>query len=130
MFGAVAIILSLLVSGQAVEDTAQAAAETWLESVDRGDYDGSWEESASLFRAAVSKEDWERTLGATRGPLGKLVARKLKSRTYRETLPGAPDGKYVILQYDTIFENKRSAVETVTPMLDGDTWRVSGYYIK
>ena len=29
------------------------------------------------------------------------------------------------------FENKASAVETVTPMLDTDgIWRISGYYIK
>jgi ribosomal protein S17E len=37
----------------------------------------------------------------------------------------------VIIQYDSSFENKKSAVETVTPMLDKDgKWRVSGYYIK
>lgn len=47
------------------------------------------------------------------------------------SLPGAPDGKYVVIQYDTSFENKKAAVETVTPMLDKDgKWRVSGYYIK
>jgi hypothetical protein len=68
---------------------------------------------------------------AVRAPLGKLVSRKLKSRQYAESLPGAPDGKYVVIQYDTVFENKKSAVETVTPMQDADgAWRVSGYYIK
>jgi len=42
-----------------------------------------------------------------------------------------PDGDYVIIQFDTSFENKKSAIETVTPMLDKDgVWRVSGYYIK
>jgi len=46
-------------------------------------------------------------------------------------MPGAPDGKYVIIQYDTVFENKASAVETVTPMVDPDgSWRVSGYFIR
>ena len=35
------------------------------------------------------------------------------------------------IQYDSVFENKDSAVETVTPMLDPDgTWRVSGYFIR
>jgi hypothetical protein len=52
------------------------------------------------------------------------------SSTYTETAPGAPDGEYVIILFDTSFENKKSAVETVTPMMDGGTWRVSGYYIK
>ena len=60
-----------------------------------------------------------------------MQTRKIKSTTYTKTLPGAPDGEYVVLRYDTSFENKNSAVETVTPMLDKDgKWRVSGYFIK
>ena len=65
------------------------------------------------------------------GPLGNLVSRKVKSREYTEKLPGAPDGKYVVIQYETVFEKKSSAIETVTPMVDPDgAWRVSGYFIR
>jgi ribosomal protein S17E len=40
-------------------------------------------------------------------------------------------GEYVVIQFETSFENKKTAVETVTPMMDKDgIWRVSGYYIK
>ncbi len=47
------------------------------------------------------------------------------------SLPGAPDGEYVVIQIQTSFENKKSAVETITPMLDKDgRWRVSGYQIR
>jgi len=36
-----------------------------------------------------------------------------------------------VIQYESVFANKKSAVETVTPMLEPDgTWHVSGYYIK
>lgn len=60
-----------------------------------------------------------------------MQSRKLKSATYTKTLPGAPDGEYVVIQYDSSFVNKKSAVETVTPMLDKDgKWRVSGYFIR
>ncbi|MDD5138124.1 MAG: DUF4019 domain-containing protein, partial [Candidatus Omnitrophica bacterium] len=46
------------------------------------------------------------------------------------TLPGAPDGEYVIVQFDTTFENKKSSVESVTMSLEADgRWRVSGYFI-
>jgi hypothetical protein len=46
-------------------------------------------------------------------------------------MPGAPDGEYVVVQYETEFERKASAVETITPERDkSGTWRVSGYYIK
>ena len=37
----------------------------------------------------------------------------------------------VLIQFDTGFENKRAAVETVTPMMDDDgIWRVAGYFIR
>ena len=70
-------------------------------------------------------------MAAFRQPLGKTTSRKLKSAKYTKTLPGAPDGEYVVIQYQTSFAKKKSAVETVTPMLDNDgKWKVSGYYIK
>jgi hypothetical protein len=70
-------------------------------------------------------------LKATRAPLGKVISRKVKSAVYKTSLPGAPDGKYVVIQYESSFEHKASAIETVTPMLGDDgQWRVSGYYIR
>ena len=99
--------------------------------VDAGDYEESWREAAALFRGAVSEEDWKKAIVGARQPLGKRLSRKVKSRTFQESLPGAPDGKYVVLEFDTSFENKKTAVETVTPMQDPDgAFRVSGYFIK
>jgi len=110
---------------------AEAASEAWLKFVDSGDYSQSWVEASSLFKAAVKEKDWERQVRAARQPLGALFSRKLKSAEYATKLPGAPDGQYVVIQYDSSFANQKSAVETVTPMLDKDgQWRVSGYYIK
>jgi len=116
---------------QKPEDAAQAAAESWLKLADNGTYEASWDQAAKLFKGAVTKEQWKLAVAGVRGPLGKLVSRKLKSREYMEKVPGGPDGKYVVIQYDTVFEKKASAVETVTPMVDPDgAWRVSGYFIR
>ncbi len=116
---------------QKAEAAAVSGADAWLAVVDQGRYSESWSAAASLFKRAVTKDDWAKAMATSREPLGKVVSRKLKSRQYAESLPGAPDGKYVVIQYDTVFENKRAAVETVTPMLDADgAWRVSGYYIR
>ena len=66
-----------------------------------------------------------------RPPLGQLRSRKVKSLEYTETLPGAPDGKYVVITNETEFEKKVSAIETITSMLDPDgSWRISGYFIR
>ena len=113
------------------EDLAQAAAESWLKIVDAGDYGTSWDETARLFQGAVTKEQWEQAATAWRAPLGKVVSRKLKSRKFSKTLPGAPDGQYVVIQYDSHFEKKAVAVENITPMRDPDgAWRVAGYFIR
>ena len=113
------------------EDLAQAAAESWLKLTDAGNAEASWDQAAKLFKGALTKEKWAQALAGVRPPLGKVISRKLSSRQYREKMPGAPDGKYVTIQYETAFENKASAVETITPMLDpDDVWRVSGYFIR
>jgi hypothetical protein len=113
------------------EDLAQTAAESWLKLTDAGNAAASWDAAAKLFQGAVTKEQWTQSLAAVRPPLGKTLSRKVTSRQYSEKVPGAPDGKYVIIQYETVFEKKASAVETITPMLDPDgAWRVSGYFIR
>jgi len=113
------------------EKTAVAAAEQWLSLVDARKYDQSWKEAAEYFKTAVSQDKWRQSLRAVRNPLGKLISRKVRTQVYKTSLPGAPDGEYVVIQFETSFENKKAAVETITPMLDKDgVWRVSGYYIK
>jgi hypothetical protein len=59
------------------------------------------------------------------------VTRKLDSAQYATQLPGAPEGQYVVMRFNTSFANKQSGVETVTFSLEQDgQWKASGYYIK
>jgi hypothetical protein len=118
-------------SQQKPEQLGQQSAESWLGLVDSGKYADSWDEASQLFKSAVTKDQWLDALGKARTPQGKVLSRKLKSATYTKTLPNAPDGEYVAIQYDTDFEHKAGATETIVPMLDKDgKWRVSGYFIK
>ncbi|MGA2069949.1 MAG: DUF4019 domain-containing protein [Sedimentisphaerales bacterium] len=115
----------------AAEQAAIDAAQKWLSLVDGGQYSESWEQAAGYFRNAISKDKWEQTIKAVRVPLGAQMSRVVASKQYTTSVPGAPDGQYVIIQFTTSFKNKASATETVTPMLDKDgSWRVSGYFIK
>jgi hypothetical protein len=110
---------------------AQKSAEQWLALVDEGSCAESWKTASAYFQTAVPQNQWEHTISAVRGPLGDMVSRQLKNARYTESLPDAPAGEYVVLQFDTSFVNKKEAVETVTPKLDPDgKWKVSGYYIK
>ena len=114
-----------------VEKSGIEAAQSWLDFIDSEKYTESWNEAAEYFKSVVTVEKWGKSIRAVRKPLGRVVSRELKSQKYTTSLPGAPDGDYVVIQYDTAFENKKSAVETITSMLDKDgKWRTSGYFIK
>ena len=136
----------ITVSAYGAEDTAQAtpsssivldtapamnAAAAWLAHLDAGRFAESWDESAATLREAVPKMQWETTLAAERGALGVAIVRKLRSATYTRTLAGVPEGEYVVIQYDTRFENRPQSLELVTPMREKDgAWRVAGYRIR
>lgn len=110
---------------------AVSGARQWLTLVDKGEYEKSWQATADYFKSAVRKEQWVHQMNAYRKPLGKNISRKLIFKQYKSFLPGAPDGHYVVIQFQSSFENKKKAVETVTPMMqENGEWKVSGYYIK
>lgn len=114
-----------------IEQAATAAAEAWLAQVDAGDYAASWAAAAEIFKGAVTESQWAAQAEAARVPLGALSARELQSTAYHEQLPGAPDGAYVVITYQSRFANKQAATETVVPMRDTDgAWRVSGYFVR
>jgi hypothetical protein len=120
-----------LADEKAAVGQAQAAATSWLALTDASKYGPSWDEAASAFKAAVTRANWENALKGVRASFGAVKSRKLRAATFTHTIPGAPDGEYVVIQFDTQFENKAAAVETITPMHEKDgSWRVCGYFIK
>lgn len=134
---AVMLFAGLMLSGAvfaqdaASGDSAKSAASEWLALTDAGSYGASWDKAAPVFQGAINKSGWEQALRNARMPLGAVKSRRLASAQFTHNLPNAPAGDYFVLQFATQFENKSSAVETVTPMKGPDgNWRVSGYFIK
>ncbi len=123
-------------SGKSKEESSEdkkiaAIAETWLAVIDAGDYDRSWKEAAEYFQKAVTTEAWGEALTKFRKPLGAVKSRKVRDMKVANTLPGAPDGKYRIIEFDTSFAAKAEAIETVTFVLEMDgVWRAAGYFIR
>jgi hypothetical protein len=108
-----------------------AAASAWLKLVDQGKYGRSWQDASSFFRSQISQDRWESRINEVSAPLGPLVSRKLGVTEPTTTLPGSPDGHYLVLQYQSSFVHKRTAIETVVLMLDDDGhYRVAGYFIR
>jgi hypothetical protein len=133
LFAFTAVLASTLAYGQQPDAVGNAinAANHWLTLSDANDGASTWTQAAPSFQAAISKAGWSEALKQARQPFGAVKSRKLVSSEVKHSLPGSPDGEYVVIQYDTQFEHKEHAVETVVPMRDQDgNWKVSGYFVK
>ena len=108
------------------EEPAVAAADEWMAILDSGDVGRAWEETSLVFQKGVTKAEFERLVRDARAPLGEFVSRSVRSAQSARSLPGAPRGRYVVIQYDSRF-SKRPTVESVTQMYEGDDWKISGY---
>ena len=123
--------IGILFAGEAPEKPIVAAAQMWLHEIDLGIYATSWQQASAYFQGAITEKNWTDALNGARRPLGNLLSRKVTKTTSAKSLPGAPDGNYLVMQFATSFANKKSAVETVTFMREKDgNWRAAGYYIK
>lgn len=123
--------IGILFAEQAPEKPIVAAAQSWLGEIDSGNYAKSWQQASAYFRGAITEKNWADALNGARRPLGNLISRKVTKTTTAKSLPGAPDGNYLVMQFTTSFANKKNALETVTFMREKDgNWRAAGYYIK
>ncbi len=112
------------------ECEASSVARSWLRLVDDGRHPASWAAAAPLLREEVGPGEWDAALRAVRAPLGRCLWRKLRSRAVVEGPPGALRGPYVVIRFESVFERRSSAAETVTPVLGPDgRWRVAAYFI-
>ena len=112
------------------EELAVASAEQWLKVIDADDYDKGWGHASEYLKNAVPKDSFKQTLQGVRSPLGSMKKRVLDAAQFTTSLPGYPDGEYVVMKYKTEFENKADAVETLISKKEDGQWKVAGYYIK
>jgi len=120
-----------LASEATAVDPARRVAGDWLALVDRGDFTASWAQASATFKATVTAAQWQQAAAGARTPLGTLAQRAERSARATTSLPGVPDGRYVVLQYQSSFERKAAATETVTVQFDADgAWRVAGYFVR
>ncbi|TNE29699.1 MAG: DUF4019 domain-containing protein [Alphaproteobacteria bacterium] len=113
------------------KDAVLKTVHDWLQLVDQEKYADSWDGASEHFQRALTQEDWLHSLNAVRKPMGQVKSRQVKASEFMAELPGAPDGKYIVVIYETVFQNKQHGIETVTFTQEGDNqWRIAGYFIK
>lgn len=122
--------VALAVSYSASDKASAGAAEAWARLLDGQRWGESWKASSTMFKSKINEAGWVSMIQPLRGQLGPVSSRSLKGVSSTSTLPGAPDGDYRIVQFDTAFANKADAVETVVLSREGTAWAVSGYFIR
>lgn len=131
LVGALLLALPLLCSAQEKpEKAAEKSAEQWLALVDAGKYGESWDQASEFFKSAVTKDAWNQQVASARSQTGKFKSRTLKSAQYSESLPNAPAGKYVVIQYDSSFATGPWIETTVMMQQKDGSWKTSGYFVK
>lgn len=108
------------------QSAAVAAALGWLALVDRGDWNGSWEATGQSFKTLNTPETWARVAHQVQGPLGAVKARVLLSE---EAVPAPPYG-YQMVKFRTDYANKAGAIETLSLVREGGSWRVVGVMVE
>lgn len=113
------------------EETAAAdAANQWIPLVDKADWTGSWERAASIFKTQVTAEQWAAVVEPIRKPWGAVMSRELQRATATNSLPGAPAGDYIVLEFKSRLVGREEVVETVALTREGDAWKVAGYFMR
>jgi hypothetical protein len=121
---------TVLASASTSQPAGLKSAADWAGILDRSGWKESWDKASPLFKAGVSADVWAEKAQAVRKPLGTVLTRKFKNVTDATSLPGAPTGRYEIIQFQTHFSNKSDAVETVVMMYVDGSWKAVGYFIQ
>jgi hypothetical protein len=149
LLGIVALVVPLSSGAQPAASSANATGDSsmqpelqddqaaidggkkWLELIDSGRFGDAWDATAKYLKSSVTRSEWVNGLTDIRKPFGKLVSRTPAKFARAHSIPGAPDGDYVVIQYDSVFATGKNASEQLTLMLEADnSFRVSGYFIR
>lgn len=112
-------------------ETAQRAADKWLEMWDAGKCKESFTSLSPLAREKITEKLWVDYCGNAQKALGKLRARKPTAGTLIKSVPVKPEYSGATIRYQSAFANAESVIEVVTLVLEKDgRWSVSNYMIQ
>lgn len=85
-----------------------------------------------LIQSKIGAEQWAAriTQSKERRPvLDSLQSRSVAAARYTTSLPDAPDGEYVVIQYKATYADEQW-VDMVTLKRESGEWKVAGYVTK
>ena len=128
-------LLSFILPVEAQEELqkldSQEAALKWLKLMDEGRYNDSWDVASLTFRLTIPKKHWVALMRQIRTPLGDIKQRAVVEQRPALNPKGLPEGKYMVIYFETSFSEKSKANELVTLVLESDgQWRILTYQVQ
>ncbi len=125
------VVLLGVTFAQTSETTQRAVSvgEKWLTFLDEGNAGEAWDAASDLLKSSVSRVKWADVVKQTRSPLGSVTTRVLGQVQQTTELPGAPNGNYIVAQFETSLTTGRY-IETLILAFELDEWKPAGYFIK
>ena len=128
------VLFMLIVScGRNIEPTPAMleASIQWLALLDAGEVEQAYQETASIFRPAVTQEAWHNVMADVRTPLGAFKGRALRTVIAKENPTGSPEGNYILMTFDSSFTHGQEVIESLTLFQESNgIWRTAGYFAK
>jgi hypothetical protein len=127
---AVALVASVACSQPEGEHAdALDATSSWLQLVDQKQFGQSWDNASSFFRESVTRAQWEASMRTVRQPLGDPLERKLSNVHEMPQMPGAADGEYLTIRFESSFRMRPRVIERVALARQTENWEVLGYFV-
>ncbi len=115
-------------SNPEAERAAVAATVPILERLDAGDYEAVRAIASPFLKEQVSRDEWLAQVQALRDPLGAHESRAVGTTTYVSNPWGAPEGEYVIVSYDSHWQNGSIHENLSMQRQPNGTWALAGYH--
>lgn len=109
------LIFTAIPAGAALlsQTRAENQARGFLQQLDQGQSDESWQATSAHFQAINDQARWKIRQQVIRASYGPLLSRAFKNVSYRTSFSLSPDGEYVIVQFRSSYQNKAESIETV-----------------
>jgi hypothetical protein len=106
------------------------AAKSFLALIDAVKYDESWDAAAPTLKGLVKQGMWTQIQAANHRRFGTLSSRRFESAEATTTIPGSPDGQYVVVKYRSTYGSKRASETVTVTHTDEGQWKVLQYELK
>jgi hypothetical protein len=109
---------------------ALSVVESFTAAIDAGSLEDAYWSASPLLQLSYGEQDWADDIFVLQQKLGRPLLRDLYRVREVETFRGMPDGRYLLIYYQTRTEFKSTAHEVVLLKQEEDLWEVCYYHLQ